>query len=98
MQDNQAHPTPSADPQSGRRFELPLVSELRRAGQPPVDAEAANYSHSSVVAREELSSMTSPPPATRSRWSPSYTFQRRWEQVQARFVDQAARRVDVTED
>lgn len=96
VQHNQSHPIASASPQSDRHFELPQVRELRRAGQPPADAQAANFSSSSLLAGEELGSMTTSQPATRTGSGRRDTFQRRWEQVQARFVDRAARRVNVT--
>lgn len=93
MPDDQAHPTPSAGPQSGRHFELPQVRELRpEPGQPLSDVEAADCSTLSTPGAEDFGSndvaATSDPLAAEGR----DTFQRRWEQVQARFVDQAARR------
>jgi hypothetical protein len=99
VQDDQAHPTPSDGPQSGRHFELPQVRELRpEPGRPPADVEAEDCSPSSFPRSDELSSSdeaaTGEPLAAGRR----DTFQRRWEHVQARFVEQAARRVDVKEE
>ncbi len=99
MKDDQAHPTPGASPQSGRSFELPRVRELRPyPRQPPADAEAEDHSPPSFLGAEEPSSNDDAATDASRPTGRRDTFQRRWEQVQARFVDQAARGVDVTDN
>jgi hypothetical protein len=101
VQEDRTHPTSSVGRQSDRHFELPRVRELRpEPAQPPSDAEAEDGSSRSSPRRQGRSSdggddaaLSEPPGALRRD-----AFQRRWERVQARFVDQAARRADVTDD
>lgn len=100
MQDDQTQPTPRDGRERTRHFELPEVHELRPVpDQRPAAAAAADGSPSSSrgrVMRSEDDAATDDPLAAGLRLRD--TFQRRWEQVQARFVDQAARRLDLTDD
>lgn len=99
MNDDEAHPTPSASPQSGRSFELPRVRELRpEPGRPRADAEAEDRSSPSFPGEKEPGSNDDAATGASRPSGRRDTFQRRWEQVQARFVDQAARRVDLTDN
>lgn len=99
MKDDQADPTPGASPHRGRYFALPRVRELRPDSvQPPADAEAEAEDRAppSFPGEEEPRSKDDAATEASRPTERRDTFQRRWEQVQARFVDQAARDPDVT--
>jgi hypothetical protein len=106
VQDDRTRPIPNAGQLSDRHFELPVVREVRpdspqvrpdspqvRPDSPPApgDCESADRSPSSSAETETLWSQPDGPPGEPPVAELSDTFERRWEQVQTRFVDQAAR-------
>jgi hypothetical protein len=93
VQDDQTEAPSSVGQAGDRQFELPRVREVRRDScQMPVDPETADAARSPSAGTEAAGAK--PQPVTSEPLLPDElggAFQRRWEQVQILFVDQAAR-------
>lgn len=93
MQDDQTEAPSSVGQEGDRHFELPRVREVRPGScQLPADSETADAARSpsagTEAARTKAQTATSEPPLADELGG---AFQRRWEQVQILFLDQAAR-------
>jgi hypothetical protein len=92
VQDDQSRRIPNAGQESDRHFELPVVREMRPDSPLlPDDSESADRSPSSSAETETLWSKPDGPSGESTVAELGDTFERRWEQVQTRFLGQAAR-------